>query len=106
MKLWPTCRSARCVDVGHLWRDGRDPLPYLREHIRRTRVIHIHGVAERDHKSLAHVPPQELLAVLQLLMDTDYQGVLTLEVFGEKDFNSSMRALQGIFAKKDWRFDG
>ena len=97
---------SRCVDVGHLWRDGRDPLPYLREHIRRTRVIHIHGVAERDHKSLAHVPPQELLAVLQLLMDTDYQGVLTLEVFGEKDFNSSMRALQGIFAKKDWRFDG
>ena len=97
---------SRCVDVGHLWRDGHDPLPYLREHIRRTRVIHIHGVAERDHKSLAHVPPRELQAVLQFLVDADYQGVLTLEIFGEEDFNSSMGTLQGIFEKNDWRFNG
>jgi sugar phosphate isomerase/epimerase len=97
---------SRCVDVGHLWRDGHDPLSYLQEHIRRTRVIHIHGVAERDHKSLAHVPPQELQAVLQLLLDADYQGVLTLEIFGEEDFTSSMGALHGIFEKNNWRFYG
>jgi sugar phosphate isomerase/epimerase len=69
-------------------------------------VIHIHGVAERDHKSLAHVPPQELQAVLQLLLDADYQGVLTLEIFGEEDFTSSMGALHGIFEKNNWRFYG
>ena len=34
---------SRCVDIGHLWLDEHDPLPYLRSALPRTRVVHIHG---------------------------------------------------------------
>jgi sugar phosphate isomerase/epimerase len=85
----------RCVDVGHLWVDGHDPLPYLRAALPRTRVVHWHGLnaAGHDHASLAHMPAAQLAAVLGLLETEGYAGVLTLEVFGEDDFHSSLAAL-------------
>jgi sugar phosphate isomerase/epimerase len=85
---------SRCVDIGHLWLDGHDPLPYLRAALPRTRVIHLHGIAERDHKSLAHMPPEKLNPVIGILLREGYAGVLTLEVFGEDDFYSSLEALK------------
>ncbi len=85
---------SRCVDIGHLWLDGHDPLPYLRAALPRTRVIHLHGLADRDHKSLALVPPEKLHPVIELLLREKYSGVLTLEVFGEDDFSSSLEALK------------
>src|SRR3990172_8850070 len=84
----------RCVDIGHLWLDGHDPLPYLRAAQPRTRVVHLHGIAERDHKSLAHMPPEKLNPVIGTLLREGYAGVLTLEVFGEDDFYSSLEALK------------
>ena len=84
---------SRCVDIGHLWLDGHDPLPYLAAALPRTRVIHLHGLAERDHKSLAHMPPDLLNPVVAALAQANYAGVLTLEVFGQEDFESSVAAL-------------
>ena len=86
---------SRCVDVGHLWLDGHDPLPYLQAALPRTKVVHIHGIAGRDHQSLAHMPPHKLNPVIELLLREKYSGVLTLEVFGEEDFCSSLKALEG-----------
>ncbi len=85
---------SRCVDIGHLWLDGHDPLPYLQAALPRTRVVHLHGLAGRDHKSLAHVPPEKLNPVVELLLREHYTGVLTLEIFGEDDFYSSLAALE------------
>jgi len=86
---------SRCVDVGHLWLDGHDPLPWLQAALPRTRVVHLHGLhAGRDHQSLAHVAPAQLDPVIDLLLYHPYRGVLTLEVFGEDDFWSSLHALQ------------
>jgi len=78
-----------CLDVGHLWLDGLDPLPYLRKYLAHTRVIHLHGIGERDHKSLALVPTEVLHAVLDELRRQDYRGVVTLEVFCQEDFFAS-----------------
>jgi sugar phosphate isomerase/epimerase len=86
---------SRCVDVGHLWLDGHDPLPYLEQALPRTRVIHIHGIAERDHKSLAHIPAAQLDPVLDLLVKHAYNGVFTLEIFSEDDLATSLAALAG-----------
>ncbi len=86
--------AARCVDVGHLWLDGYDPLPYLEEALPRCRVVHLHGVAARDHVSLAHTPPAHLDRVIHRLIDVHYNGVLTLEIFGSADFWSSLAALE------------
>lgn len=85
---------SRCVDVGHLWLDGHDPLPYLRRALPRTRVLHIHGLAGRDHRSLAFVPADALRAVLMELILSGYRGVLTVEVFSEDDFLTSLEAIQ------------
>ncbi len=85
---------SRCVDVGHLWLDGHDPIPHLHQALPRTRVVHLHGVAGRDHQSLAHVPADRLQPVVRTLIQEDYSGVLTLEVFNEDDFHSSRAALE------------
>lgn len=86
---------SRCVDVGHLWRQGRDPLPYLQQWRAegRTRVVHLHGVNERDHQSLAEVAPHALDPIVRHLMN-HVGGVVTLEVFGVDDFFSSFSALE------------
>jgi len=87
---------SRCVDIGHLWLDGHDPIPYLRLALPRTRVIHIHGLAERDHKSLACMPEEKVHAVWDELIQANYEGVLTLEIFSEEDFISSMNMIERL----------
>jgi sugar phosphate isomerase/epimerase len=87
---------SRTVDVGHLWLDGHDPVAYVHEALPRTRVIHIHGIAERDHASLAHVEPAKLRAVLAALVRAEYRGVLTMEIFSEEDFLTSLKALDSV----------
>jgi sugar phosphate isomerase/epimerase len=87
---------SRCVDVGHLWLDGHDPLPYLQAALPRTRVIHIHGIAERDHRSLAFLPQENVRAVFDELLRASYKGVLTLEIFSEEDFLSSLDVIDKI----------
>jgi sugar phosphate isomerase/epimerase len=87
---------SRCVDVGHLWLDVHDPIPYLQAALPRTRVIHIHGIAERDHRSLAFTPQEKVRAVWDELIRMKYAGVLTLEIFSEEDFLSSMEVIEAI----------
>jgi len=82
-----------CLDVGHFWLAGVDPLPYLRRYLERTRVVHIHGVAERDHKSLVHVPSKALHAVLDELRHRGYRGVVTLELFSREEFFTSRKLI-------------
>lgn len=87
---------SRCVDVGHLWLDHHDPIPYLQAALPRTRVIHLHGIAERDHRSLAFMPQEKVSEVWKELICANYEGVLTLEVFSEEDFLSSLDILEKI----------
>jgi Xylose isomerase-like TIM barrel. len=87
---------SRCVDIGHLWLDHHDPIPYLQAALVRTRVIHIHGIAERDHRSLAFMPQEKVSQVWDELIRTNYKGVLTLEIFSEEDFISSLEVIEKI----------
>jgi sugar phosphate isomerase/epimerase len=82
---------SRTTDIGHLWKTGRDPLTVLKSWLPRTRVIHIHGMGERDHKSLSLTSPEQLDPVVQKLLD--YRGVVTLEVFETNDYFNSREAL-------------
>jgi len=84
----PVCR---CVDIGHLWLDGTDPLPHLEQASPRLRVIHLHGIAEHDHMSLQHMDPNRLDQISAWLLP-HFSGVVTLEVFSEKDFSTSTTA--------------
>jgi len=85
---------SRTVDIGHLWLDGHDPVAYCQNALPRTRVIHIHGIAGRDHQSLAHAPQDLLRAALDEVVRANYHGVLTIEVFSEDDFLTSCAAIK------------
>jgi sugar phosphate isomerase/epimerase len=85
-----------CVDIGHLWLDGHDPLPYLKSILDRTRVIHMHGIGSRDHQSLELVPEENLRAVVDYLQAEKYGGVVTLEVFSQDDFLTSKSAIDAL----------
>jgi sugar phosphate isomerase/epimerase len=87
---------SRCVDIGHLWLDDHDPIPYLRSALARTRVIHLHGIAERDHRSLSFMPQEKVGAVWNELIQAGYEGVLTLEIFSEEDFISSLEIIESL----------
>jgi len=82
-----------CIDVGHFWRQRRDPLSYLAGHLPRARVLHLHGCNGdgRDHQPLAVTPKDDLWRVLGRLRG--YRGVLTLEVFGLSHFRESRGTL-------------
>ncbi len=89
----PVCR---CVDIGHLWLDSHDPIPYLGAAMPRTRVVHLHGLAERDHRSLVFMPLEKIQAVWSELIRLNYTGVLTLEMFSEEDFLSSVKMIESL----------
>lgn len=90
---------SRCIDIGHLWKDGLDPAPILSCWLPRTHCFHLHGLADRDHRSLAHMAQSAIDAVLHPLIDARFSGVITLEVFSEKDFKSSSAAVDKSIAR-------
>lgn len=86
------------IDVGHLHRDGFDFGPVLDRYLARARVIHWHGTDERgrDHRSLTHYPADAARRLLERLEREGWAGVLTLEVFSEADFESSLGRVRAI----------
>lgn len=78
-----------CLDVGHLWLDGVDPIPIYQRFRSRIRIIHLHGWNQHDHASLGVMPRDTVFQFLDELDWTCYDGVLTLEVFGTADFFAS-----------------
>jgi len=82
-----------CLDVGHLWKRGEDPMPHLHRWLPRTRVIHIHGVGSRDHQRLSLIAEERLDDVTRVLAER-FSGVVTLEVFSESDFLDSADAFK------------
>jgi sugar phosphate isomerase/epimerase len=83
-----------CLDIGHLWRDGHDPLVWMQTFLPRARVIHLHGIGERDHQSLALMQPGQVDALFGHLLLKGYAGVLTLEIFSEPDLMTSLRTIK------------
>lgn len=84
---------SRTVDIGHLWLEGRDPLPFLDRWLPRARVVHLHGVGSRDHQSLRLMTRAQVEPVARRLKAA-FSGVLTLEVFNEQDLAESLEALR------------
>ena len=89
------------LDVGHLMRDGRDVASIVARYLPRTRLIQWHGTEPggRDHKSLEHVPRVAAEAFVRSLLEADYRGVLTLEVFSPRDFDRSLALLGSLLAE-------
>ncbi len=85
-----------CVDVGHFWAMALDPLPFLRRRLERAKVIHIHGVGRRDHKSLGLMPIETLTPTAKFIQER-FDGVLTIEVFNKADLMESLEVLSRLW---------
>lgn len=86
-----------CLDIGHLLVNGRNVAAHLDRWMDRARVFHVHGVdgAGKDHCHLGHLPDgllEELAERLARLPAGDVR-VLTMEVFGEDDFERSLQTV-------------
>ena len=87
------------LDVGHLLRDGRALGPMLDAWLGRARILQLHGTrvdrhGARDHVSLRHAPRDELERLMRALRG--WNGVLTLEVFDERDLDESLAIIDSI----------
>ena len=88
------CGTRVALDIGHLFVQKTDPIPVMRKWLPLTTVIHLHGVGTRDHQSLACMPEELIHDVIKELIDQQYRGVLTLEIFNESDLYSSMEMIR------------
>ncbi len=83
-----------CLDAGHLWFNGHDPVPLFRRYQDQVRMIHLHGICNgEDHCSLEHLPRETLFRFLDEVYASGYHGVVTLEVVGMENFFSSWRVM-------------
>ena len=83
-----------CIDIGHLITACVDVEKHLSRYLNRTKVIHFHGVSRgKDHESLKYLDKKFVESVLQFLKASNYQGILTLEIFSQSDFEESMNVL-------------
>ncbi|MBN2343935.1 MAG: sugar phosphate isomerase/epimerase [Deltaproteobacteria bacterium] len=97
-----TLELSVCLDVGHVLLNSFDLAEYYDKYFSRTRVIHLHGINEKkDHCSLAYLPVEILNDLLVKLSQAETNRVLTMEIFGEEDFASSMRVMAKHWQKVD-----
>ncbi|MBN2534099.1 MAG: sugar phosphate isomerase/epimerase [Spirochaetales bacterium] len=82
-----------CLDIGHLWVQGENPVRIIEQYAKNIRVIHLHGIHERDHRSLAFMDFDKVKRVLDAIRAHHFSGVLTLEVFNEDDLHTSLQVL-------------
>lgn len=84
-----------CCDIGHLLRYGGDVDAHLDRHWRRTRVIHLHGLADgRDHRSVSCLESSLLRKLMRRFRPAgEPERLVTIEVFAESDFRDSLQCL-------------
>ena len=86
------------LDIGHIWMMGFDAQEACSVLLPRTRVCHLHGVEGNvDHQSLEKGERADIERFLTNLVQQGEDGmtrVLTLEVFNQNDFQTSLSLLQ------------
>ncbi len=105
-RLMPVLEASQvslCLDVGHLWVQGVDPLRWIVQYMERIRVVHVHGIKERDHASLKFADKASLGNVLGALVSGSYDGVLTMEVFNRRDLSSSLKVIRKTMKEATWK---
>ena len=87
------------LDIGHVWYRNYDEAFYLAHYLPRAISFHMHGFnEERDHKSLHHIPPQQLKRFLDAVSARPNAARLpvSIEVFDEKYLTPSLEALNEL----------
>jgi sugar phosphate isomerase/epimerase len=91
-----------CLDIGHLIRDGVDVAAAVAEFAPYLGYVHLHGVADRDHRAVAVLGQDRVREIGRLLLAANYRGPVCLEVFNEKDLNESLACVRRAWAGLCW----
>jgi sugar phosphate isomerase/epimerase len=85
-----------CLDIGHILLYRYPLAEYLNRYLKRSRVIHLHGVADgKDHQDISMIDNRSLSLVFSLLhTDQVQQRVVTLEVFDNVSLKKSLSYLE------------
>jgi inosose dehydratase len=84
-------RVGLCLDIGHEFRDGKDPLKAMTHFADRVHDIHLKNVTAPDRKGRGIEMPRgaiDLLAFVRVLRQIRYSGVCGLEY--EKDMDNPL----------------
>lgn len=92
---------SNCLDIGHILINGHSLREYLILYGSRCRVLHLHGIQNgEDHHDVSTIDPDDLLLLFSFFNDgKGVERVLTLEVFSEKDFLTSLSVLETLQKK-------
>lgn len=86
-----------CLDTGHLLLRAENPAVFLDTHRERISAIHLHGVAGgKDHRPLGRFPKALARDFAEGLKN--FQGVVSLEVFGYDSLVESLETLESWFS--------
>jgi inosose dehydratase len=84
-------RVGLCLDIGHEFRDGKDPVKAMDRFADRVHDIHLKNVTAPDRKGRGIEMPRgaiDLLAFVRMLRQVKYSGVCGLEY--EKDMDNPL----------------
>ncbi|OGJ89256.1 MAG: hypothetical protein A2268_10225 [Candidatus Raymondbacteria bacterium RifOxyA12_full_50_37] len=72
-----------CMDIGHLIVDKYDIASFFNHFRDRLTTIHLHGVDEngKDHLPLNVLPEETLFTIGETILEHDFKGTLSIEVF-------------------------
>jgi sugar phosphate isomerase/epimerase len=87
-------RVGLCLDIGHQFRDGKDPIKAIREYADRIHDVHIKNVTAPDRQGRSIEMPRgaiDLTSVVRALREVRYAGVCGLEY--EKDMTNPLTGI-------------
>jgi len=83
-----------CLDAGHLLLGRERVMDALKNYLKITREIHLHGViGYEEHLSLAVLPVERISEWIRFLWHSEFNGIVNLEVFTPGDLAESMSIL-------------
>ncbi len=83
-------RMGMCLDIGHQFRDNRDPATAIRQYSSRLFDLHLKNVSDNSKKGAAQPLPRgkiDLEEVVKALCDVGYSGCCALEY--ERNFSDN-----------------
>jgi sugar phosphate isomerase/epimerase len=87
-----------CLDIGHILLYNYSLAEHLNRYLKKSRVIHLHGVAEgKDHQDISVIDNLSLSMLFSLLgSDKAQQRVVTLEIFNKVSLKKSLSCLEEL----------
>jgi sugar phosphate isomerase/epimerase len=88
-----------CLDVGHLYVNGHDPMNLFHLFQKKISIMHLYGFRKKhEHKSLKLLNNEQLNTVCHLLKT--FKKTVSLEVFSFNDLKTSLQTLEILWEKR------